>query len=78
MNKRTLSERDICTKFIAPALENAGWNKQLQILEEVSFTDVKIISVENLLQEEPEKERTIFLYYNPIFQLSKRKTIIIL
>ena len=26
MNKKTLSERDICTKFITPALENAGWD----------------------------------------------------
>jgi len=42
MNKRTLSERDICTKFITPALEKAGWDMQLQILEEVSFTDGKI------------------------------------
>src|SRR3546814_13004393 len=42
MNKRTLSERDICTKFITPALKKAGWDMQLQILEEVSFTDGKI------------------------------------
>lgn len=27
MNKKTLSERDICTKFITPALEKAGWDK---------------------------------------------------
>lgn len=26
MNKKHLSERDICTKFILPALERAGWN----------------------------------------------------
>ncbi len=39
MNKKDLSERDICTKFITPALEKAGWDKHLQILEEVSFTD---------------------------------------
>jgi type I restriction enzyme R subunit len=42
MNKKSLSERDICTKFITPALEKAGWDAQLQILEEVSFTDGKI------------------------------------
>jgi type I site-specific restriction endonuclease len=41
MNKKTLSERDICTKFITSALEKSGWDKQLQILEEVSFTDGK-------------------------------------
>ncbi|MFV0346638.1 MAG: hypothetical protein ACK5IQ_10395 [Bacteroidales bacterium] len=38
-NKKTLSERDICTKFITPAIEKAGWNKQTQLLEDVLFTD---------------------------------------
>lgn len=33
IDKKTLSERDICTKFITPALEKAGWDKQLQILD---------------------------------------------
>ena len=27
MNKRDLSERDICTKFITPALCGAGWDE---------------------------------------------------
>jgi type I site-specific restriction endonuclease len=36
------SERDICTKFITPAVEKSGWNKLTQLLEEVSFTDGKI------------------------------------
>lgn len=40
--KKTLSERDICTKYITPALQRAGWNIETQILEEVSFTDGKI------------------------------------
>jgi len=31
MNKKSLSERDICTKFITPALEKAGWDKMEQI-----------------------------------------------
>ncbi|WP_255637274.1 hypothetical protein [Dyadobacter sp. NIV53] len=35
MNKKLLSERDICTKFISPAIETAGWYKQTQYLEEV-------------------------------------------
>ncbi|GBL35542.1 hypothetical protein EMGBS15_11370 [Filimonas sp.] len=42
VNKRSLSERDICTKFITHALIKAGWDTQLQILEEVSFADGKI------------------------------------
>jgi len=43
MDKRTLSERDICTKFITPALRRAGWNEMMQIREEVSFTKGRII-----------------------------------
>jgi type I restriction enzyme R subunit len=43
MDKRGLSERDICTKFITPALRKAGWDEMLQIREEVSFTKGRII-----------------------------------
>ncbi|MCC6252637.1 MAG: hypothetical protein IT238_09275 [Bacteroidia bacterium] len=42
MNKKSLSERNICTKFISPAIEKAGCDRQLQILEKVAFTDGKI------------------------------------
>lgn len=38
IDKKTLSERDICAKFITPALEKSGWHKLTQFLEEVSFT----------------------------------------
>ena len=38
MNKKTLSERDICTKFITPALEQAGWDIATQIREEFPLT----------------------------------------
>lgn len=37
MDKKSLSERDICTKFITPALEQAGW-QQHQFREEVNLT----------------------------------------
>lgn len=40
--KRDLSERDICTKYIIPALQKASWNIEKQIREEVYFTDGKI------------------------------------
>nr|NQU91523.1 EcoEI R domain-containing protein [Bacteroidota bacterium] len=43
MDKKKLSERDICTKFITPALQKADWNIKTQIREEVSFTDGRII-----------------------------------
>jgi type I restriction enzyme R subunit len=43
MDKRSLSERDICTKFITPALERAGWDIARQIREEYSFTKGRVI-----------------------------------
>lgn len=42
MNKRSLSETDICDRFITPALRQAGWLKE-RILREHSFTDGRII-----------------------------------
>jgi type I restriction enzyme R subunit len=38
MKKKLLSERDICTKFITPALKKAGWDELTQLREEVGFT----------------------------------------
>jgi len=42
-NKKHLSERDICTKYITPAVRQAGWDVLSQIREEVSFTKGRII-----------------------------------
>ncbi len=65
MNKRDLSERDICTKFITPALETAGWNKTTQILEEVSFTDGRIYVRGKLTARGTRKRADYILYYKP-------------
>lgn len=42
MEKKTLSERDICTKFITPAIALAGW-QQHQFREEVNLTDGRVV-----------------------------------
>lgn len=43
MDKRPFTESDTCTKFITPALHNAGWDEMLQIREEVSSTKGRTI-----------------------------------
>jgi type I restriction enzyme, R subunit len=63
-NKKTLSERDICTKYITPALIKAGWNIETQILEEVSFTDGKIFVRGKLTARGKRKRADYILYYN--------------
>ena len=42
-DKTTLSERDICTKFITPAIAAAGWNTHSQMREEVNLTAGRVI-----------------------------------
>lgn len=65
INKKSLSERDICTKFITPAIENAGWNRLTQLLEEVSFTDGKIYVKGKLTARGNKKRADYILYYKP-------------
>jgi len=43
MDKKKLTERDICTKFINPALKQAGWDIQSQVREEFPVTNGRII-----------------------------------
>ncbi|TFF39198.1 EcoAI/FtnUII family type I restriction enzme subunit R [Mucilaginibacter psychrotolerans] len=64
-DKKSLSERDICTKYITPALETSGWNKHTQLLEEVSFTDGKIYVRGKLTARGKQKRADYILYYKP-------------
>lgn len=65
MNKKELSERDICTKFITPALQQAGWDLQNQIREEVSFTKGRIIVRGKLVSRGKPRRADYILYYEP-------------
>lgn len=65
IDKKTLSERDICTKFITPALEKAGWDKLTQVLEEVGFTDGKIFVRGKLTARGARKRADYILYHKP-------------
>jgi len=65
MDKKSLSERDICTKYITPAIEKAGWDKHTQLLEEVSFTDGRIYVRGKLTARGERKRVDYILYYKP-------------
>ena len=70
MDKRSLSERDICTKFITPALQQAGWDEMLQIREEVGFTKGRIIVRGKLVSRGKAKRADYILYYKPNIPLA--------
>ena len=65
MDKRSLTERDICTKFILPAVKRAGWDEMLQVREEVYFTKGRIIVRGKLVTRGKAKRADYVLYYKP-------------
>jgi type I restriction enzyme R subunit len=65
VNKKQLSERDICKKFITPALEQAGWDLTLQIWEEFPLTKGRIIVRGKLHTRGQHKRADYVLFYKP-------------
>ncbi len=65
ISKKDLSERDICTKFIQPALAKAGWNPLTQIREEITFTDGRIYVKGRQSCRGKRKRADYILYYKP-------------
>lgn len=63
MNKKSLSESDICAKFITPAIVQAGWDEGLQIRREVFFTAGRIIVRGKLVTRSKGKRADYVLYY---------------
>lgn len=70
MTKKSLSERDICSKFITPAITGAGWDLHAQIREEVSFTKGRIIVRGKLHSRGEQKRADYILYYKPNLPLA--------
>ncbi|MFM6108292.1 MAG: hypothetical protein ACKPEO_23720, partial [Sphaerospermopsis kisseleviana] len=64
-DKRELSEQDICTKYILPALVRAGWDITKQVREQVYFTDGRIYVKGNQAQRGKGKKADYILYYKP-------------
>ncbi|MFV0543416.1 MAG: EcoAI/FtnUII family type I restriction enzme subunit R [Marinicella pacifica] len=62
MDKKKLTERDICTKYILPALKKAGWNVMTQIREEVPLRDGKVVVRGNVAARKTVKAADIVLY----------------
>jgi type I restriction enzyme, R subunit len=63
LDKKKLTERDICSKFITPAVTGAGWDLHSQIREEVSFTKGRIIVRGKLHTRGEQKRADYILYY---------------
>ena len=64
-SKKDLSERDICSQFILPALIKSGWDPEKQIREEVFFTDGRVFVKGNKTVRGERKRADYILYLKP-------------
>lgn len=63
MNKREFSERDICSKYITPAIVANGWDIKKQIREEFSITAGRIIVRGNMCSRGKRKRADYVLFH---------------
>lgn len=67
INKKDLSELDICDQFITPAIKQAGWDQTLQIRRDVTLTPGPIIVRGNTSSRNKKKRNfaDYVLYWEP-------------
>lgn len=64
-DKKSLSEMDIRTKFITPAIVSAGWSSFLQMREEYKVTNGRIIARGKVCKREAPLKADYVLFYKP-------------
>lgn len=57
MNKKELSETDICDLFITPAIKDAGWDSMTQIRREVTLTPGPVVVRGNMSSRNKKKKK---------------------
>ncbi len=73
MDKKSLSEADIRTQFITPAIVGAGgakWDLATQVREEVTFTKGRVIVRGRTVRRGEAKKADYLLYYRPNIPLA--------
>lgn len=73
MNKKALTETDIRSKFITPALtgkDGEKWDLMTQIREEAYFTKGRVIVRGKTVKRGEAKKADYLLYYKPNFLLA--------
>lgn len=65
MDKKKLSEQDICSKFILPSITGAGWDLQSQVREQYTFTAGRIIVRGKEITRGDRKRADFLLFLKP-------------
>lgn len=70
VNKKALSETDIISKYIIPAIKQAGWDDMTQIRQEVKLRDGKVVVRGMVAARKKVKSADIVLYHKPSMPLA--------
>ena len=70
MQKHELSEQDLCTRYITPAIEKFGWDVQTQVFREYPITAGRIIVRGKLHTRAGNKRADYVLFYKPNIPLA--------
>src|SRR3989344_1735162 len=63
MQGKNLSEQDITTKYVLPALQKAGWDSSTQIREQYSFTAGRIVVRGQTVKRGEQKRVDVLLFH---------------
>lgn len=63
MNKAKLTETDIVSKLILPAIKNAGWDDQTQIRQEFKLKDGKVVVRGHMAARQRARFADVVLFY---------------
>jgi len=70
MNKKDLSEQEVRTRYITPALEKAGWNKKSNMREDIFITKGRVIVRGKTIARGKKKKPDYILYYKHNFPIA--------
>lgn len=70
INKIEMTEEDVRAKYIDPSIRNAGWNEEIQIRREFSFTDGRIFVKHGKVIRGKRKKADYILSYKTNFNLA--------
>jgi type I restriction enzyme R subunit len=70
IDKKTLNEREICTKFVTPALSQVGWDLLSQIREQFKITKGRVQIEGGYYARAKPKFADYVLFYRPYVPLA--------
>ena len=70
MSKKSLTETEICDRYITPAITGAGWNNHAQVRREYTFTAGRVVVRGKVATRGSKKRADYLLFYTPNLPLA--------